>query len=60
MPDDPRLVRAWNEQTRLRKVLSELLDQIDSLEGYELTRDVDHYKAQACWDDAIRRARDLL
>jgi hypothetical protein len=60
MPDDPRLVRAWNEQTKLRRVLSELLEQIDSLEGYELERDVDHCKAQACWDSAIENARNLL
>jgi hypothetical protein len=58
--EDPRLTRAWEEQSKLRSALSELLDAIESLEGYELTRDVGHYKAQACWDDAIRRARDLL
>ena len=60
MTEDPRLVRAWNEQTKLRKVLSELLDQIDSLEGYELTRDTENYKAQANWDSTIQQARDCL
>jgi hypothetical protein len=58
--EDPRLTRAWEEQSKLRSALSELLDAIESLEGYELTRDVDHYKSQAIWDDAIRRAQDLL
>jgi hypothetical protein len=58
--EDPRLTRAWEEQSKLRSALSELLDAIDSLEGYELTRDVDHCKSQAIWDDAIRRAQDLL
>jgi hypothetical protein len=40
--------------------MSGLLDVIKSLEGYELTRDVEPYKAQAVFDDAIRRAEDLL
>ena len=58
--EDPRLLRAWEEQSRLRRVLSELLDQIDSLEGYELTRDTETYKAQANWDSTIQQARDAL
>jgi hypothetical protein len=61
MADDPRLVRAWEEQTKLRRVLSELLEQIDMLEGYELRRDpVDQYKVDAAWNDAIEQARDAL
>ena len=58
--EDPRLIRAWEEQSKLRSAMSELLDVIKSLEGYELTRDVEPYKAQAVFDDAIRRAEDLL
>jgi hypothetical protein len=59
--DDPRLVRAWEEQTNLRRVLSELLEQIDMLEGYELRRDpVDQYKVDAAWRDAIEQARNCL
>ena len=60
MTEDPRLLRAWEEQSKLRSAMSELLDVIKSLEGYELTRDVEPYKAQAVFDDAIRRAEDLL
>jgi hypothetical protein len=45
---------------KLESALRDLLDQVESLNGYELTRDVEPYKAQACWDDAIDRARDAL
>jgi hypothetical protein len=58
--EDPRLLRAWEAQSALRQAMAELLEQVKSLEGYELTRDAEPYKAQACWDDAIRRAEDLL
>ena len=44
----------------LEDALAELLLQVESLEGYELTRDVEPHKAQACWDDAIRRAHEAL
>jgi len=45
---------------QLERALRSLLDQVESLEGYQLTRDLDPYKAQACWDDAIRHASDAL
>ena len=44
----------------LRSALKDLLDQVESLQGYELTRDIETYKADACWEDAQRRARELL
>jgi hypothetical protein len=55
------LARVWGEQSKLRRVLAELLEQIDMLEGYELRRDpVDQYKVDAAWNDAIEQARDAL
>jgi len=40
--------------------LRDLLEQVESLEGYSLTRDIEPYKAQAIWDSAIRNARNAL
>jgi hypothetical protein len=48
------------DRARLRDVLKDLLDQVESLNGYELTRDIESYKAQACWDDAIDKAGAIL
>ena len=48
------------ECERLRDALHGLLEQVDSLDDYTLTRDVEMYKAQACWDDAIRTAIDAF
>jgi hypothetical protein len=45
---------------RAVKALAELLEQVDSLEGYSLTRDIESYKAQAVWDDTIENARSAL
>jgi hypothetical protein len=58
MTDDPRLVCAWEEQSYLRKVLSELLDQIALLEDVIFSKD--RPGAEACWNDAMDRARDAL
>jgi uncharacterized protein with HEPN domain len=44
----------------LEDALADLLQQVQSLESYTLTRDVEPYKAQACWDDALKRAEDAL
>ena len=49
-----------NTHERAKAVLRDLLDQVNSLEGYELTRDIDTYKAQANFDDAIQRAEAML
>lgn len=43
----------------LKKALVELLEQIDSLEGVEYTRDTEPYKAEACWDSAVSYARAM-
>jgi t-SNARE complex subunit (syntaxin) len=40
-----------------RAIIIDLLDQIESLQSYELTRDLEGYKAQAIWDSAIENAK---
>ncbi len=55
--DRARLIAAAPE---LLTALRDLLEQITSLNGYELTRDVETYKAEAVWDDAQNRARAAL
>jgi len=54
------LVLAAQSFHGLRQALDELLEQIECLGGIEHCRDVEPYKAEACWDDAIRRAQDAL
>lgn len=49
-----------DREFKLERALRRLLDQVESLEDYSLTRDTEPYKAQACWDDAIREASNLL
>jgi hypothetical protein len=44
----------------MRQALDELLQQIECLGGIEHSRDVEPYKAEANWDDALRRAQDAL
>lgn len=44
----------------LHQALFELLEQVESLDGYQLTRDVEQYKAQACWDAALEQAAAAL
>ncbi len=44
----------------LQTAVRDLLDQISSLTSYELTTDIDRYKAEACWEDAQRFAREEL
>ncbi len=44
----------------LLQALNELLEQIECLSSIEYSRDVEPYKAEACWDDAIRRAQDAI
>ena len=52
-PYCPRIVE-------LERALKDLLEQVESLDSYGLTRDTETYKAQACWDDAIYRASQAL
>lgn len=40
--------------------LRDLMEQIESLSGFELTKDVEQYKAQAIWEGVWRRAKEAL
>ena len=44
----------------LESALRDLLEQIDCLDDIAFSKDTEPYKAEACWDDANRRARDVL
>jgi hypothetical protein len=44
----------------LKQAAQELLDQVDSLEGYTLSRDLEPHEAQACWDGAIHSVRSAI
>lgn len=44
----------------MRSALRGLVEQVESLEGYQLTRDIEPHKAQACWDYVIDQARTAL
>lgn len=48
------------QRGELRGALQELLDQIDSLDDYQLTLDIEYYRAEANWKDALRRAHEAL
>ena len=54
----------WPEETPedrgVKAALRDLLEQVDSLDDFTLTRDVDSYKAEANWNDALRCARAAL
>ena len=45
---------------QLRRALSELLEQVQMLDGFELSRDLEPYKAEAVWDAAIFEAEKAL
>ena len=40
--------------------LRELLEQVESLAGYELTKDVESYKAEAIWEYVNEQASETL
>ena len=44
----------------VEQALRELLEQIETLESVTFSRDLEPYKAEACWDDAILNARAAL
>lgn len=61
------LDEAEDEISRLRKAntesvkaLRELLEVVDSLDGYQLTRNTEPYKAQAVFDCTVEQARRVL
>ena len=45
------------EIATLQSALADLIEQIDTLDDVTMSRDVEPYKAQASWDEALRRAR---
>lgn len=47
-------------EKKLTQALRELIEQIDCLDGIEYSRDLEPYKAEACWDDAYNRACKVL
>ena len=57
--EDTRLA-ARDEAETLRRALQDLYDQVCSLEDYRLTRDIEPYKAEACFDYAVEQARLAL
>jgi hypothetical protein len=44
----------------LLTALRGLLEQIESLDDYSLTRDLEPYEAEACWEDAIAFAHRAI
>lgn len=54
------IVLACNAHDAMRAALDELLEQIECLGGIEYSRDVEPYKAEANWNDAVRRAENAL
>jgi hypothetical protein len=44
----------------LSNALKELLEQVDSLDDYTLTRDDEPYRAQAAWDYVLQHAQNVL
>lgn len=59
-----RIARKMRDQEedreRLKIAVQGLLEQIDMLDSYTLSKDLDPYKAEACWDDAINYAKSAL
>ena len=44
----------------LRRALRELLEEVESLDGIEFSRDIEPYKAEANWDAALYAAGKAL
>ena len=51
---------ATQELFKVLEALRGLLEQVDSLEGYELTRDIPQHEAQSIWEHAIAQARRAI
>ena len=54
------LLAARKREADLLSALRELIEQVDSLEGYTLTRDLESWEAEACFDDALTRAKRVV
>ena len=46
--------------TELLSALRELVEQVESLEGYQYTRDMDEWEAEAMFNDALTRAKRAI
>jgi len=44
----------------LLKALNEILEQIECLGAIEYSKDLEPYKAEACWDYAVSRAHSVI
>jgi hypothetical protein len=44
----------------LRSALRELLEAIEYIEYMTFTRDIETYKSEAIWDEAVSRAKKAL
>ena len=54
------LLAANKQSADLLSALRELIEQVDSLEDYTLTRDLESWEAEACFDDALTRAKRVV
>ena len=54
------LAQSESRRKELYRALSDLLEQIECLDGIEYTKDIEPYKAEAIWNDVIRQAQDAL
>ena len=52
--------RLQRENAKLREALRLLFAQVNSLDSYTLTRDLDRHEAEACWEGAWIEARAAL
>jgi hypothetical protein len=59
VPVQPELSLA-DQNKILWSCLRELIEQIDCLDGIEYSKDTEPYKAEACWEDTLRLAREAL
>lgn len=49
-----------SNEIKLRRALKDLLEQVESLNGVEFTKDIEPYKAEANWNDAMENAHAVL
>lgn len=52
--------RLLADNKALREVLDTLMTEVECLDDISLSRDIEPYKAQACWDYAVDKARAIL
>ena len=54
------IIAAARREKKLREALRDLYDQVDSLNNYELSKDLPLHEAEMCWADALYSAREAL